>query len=81
MLTKGGAFYNVTATFDASGSVASSLAMPETSGADALTDSSLNLTDSLSFSQLNADALADISSTSLAELDEKPSWQNLASLA
>ena len=55
--------------------------MPETSGADALADSSLNLTDSLSFSQLNADALADISSTSLAELDEKPSWQNLASLA
>ena len=71
----------MTATFDASGSAASSLAMPETSGADALADSSLNLTDSLSFSQLNADALADISSTSLAELDEKPSWQNLASLA
>ena len=44
---KGGAFYNVTATFNASGSAASSLAMPETDN--------LAITDALSFASLNTD--------------------------
>jgi len=70
------AFYNVdvvsvsgqdSAPFSAS--VASSLAMPETD--------SLAITDSLSFGNYGADALADVSASALAELDDKSAWQNL----
>ena len=50
------------------------LAMPETA-------SGLNLTDDLSFGQYGVDALADASAFSLAELDDKSAWQNLAKLA
>ena len=66
---KGGAFYNVTATFNASGSAASSLAMPETD--------SLAITDALSFASLDSDALANASASSLAEFDDKTGWQSL----
>ena len=51
---------------------ASGLAMPETD--------TLAMTDALSFGQ-NADALADVSASSLAELDDKSAWQNIVSLA
>ena len=64
------AFYNVTAMFTASGAAADTLAMPETS--DALAG-----TDVLSFVQLDSDALASAAS-SLAGLDDKSAWQNLA---
>jgi len=67
---KGGAFYNVTATFNASGSAASSLAMPEISD-------SLAITDALGFASLDSDALASASASSLAELDDKTGWQSL----
>ena len=65
---KGSVFYNVTATLEPSD--AASLAMPETD--------SLAMTDSLSFGGYDTDALADISAASLAELNDKSAWQNLA---
>ena len=46
------------------------LAMPETDN--------LSIADSLSFGRYDADALADASAASLAELDGKAAWQNLA---
>ncbi len=49
---------------------AAALDMPETSD-------SLALTDSLSFGQYDADVLADASASTLAELDDKNSWQSL----
>ena len=67
---KGSAFYNVTAMFSASGSVSDSLAMPELSD-------SLAITDSLNLGQFGANALADISAASLAELDGKSAWQSM----
>jgi len=66
--TKGSVFYNVSATLTPQN--ASSLAMPET--ADALA-----MTDSLSFGQYNVDALADASASALADLDDKSAWQAL----
>ena len=39
------------------------------------------MTDSLSFGQYDVDALADASASSLAELDDRSSWQNLGMLA
>ena len=71
----GSVFYNVSANLNPS--VADALAMPETSCADTLADSSLNMTAALSFASLDTDALADISSVSLSELDDKSAWQNL----
>ena len=65
---KGSVFYNVTATLEPSDMA--SLAMPETDP--------LAMTDALNFASLNTDALADISAASLAELDDKSAWQNLA---
>ena len=53
---------------------AAALSMPETSDA-------LAMTDSLSFGQYDVDALADASASSLAELDDRSSWQNLGMLA
>ena len=67
---KGGAFYNVSATFNASGSASDALAMPETSD-------TLAMTDALSFSQLDSDALAGASASSLTELDDKSAWKDL----
>ena len=75
----GSVFYNVTATLEPS--VASPLSMPESSGADALADTSLNLTDALSFDSYDADVLADASASALADLDVKSGWMNIASLA
>ena len=46
------------------------LTMPETD--------SRSVADSLSFGRYDADALADTSAASLAELDGKSAWQNLA---
>ena len=71
----GSVFYNVTATLEPSDMA--SLAMPETSTANALTDTALNLTDSLSFSGYDADVLANASTSALAELDDKSAWQSL----
>ena len=67
---KGCTFYNVTATFTASASAASSLALPETSDV-------LAMTDSLSFGNYGADALADASASALADLNDKTGWQSL----
>ena len=53
---------------------ASALAMPETSN-------SLAMADALSFEQYGADALADASAVSLAELDDKSAGMNLGMLA
>ena len=57
-----------------SASEGASLTMPET-------PDSLGMTDSLSFVSLDSDALADTSASSLAELDDKSGWMNIASLA
>ena len=57
---------------------ACSLDMPETSGSDspdALADTSLDLTDALSFGRNGADVLADVSASSLAELDDSSARQ------
>ncbi len=56
------------------------LAMPETDGLAASSDSSLNLTDALSIGQYDADVLADASASSLAGLDDKAGWLNIVSL-
>jgi len=58
------------------GSTSDALDMPETAFAD-----SLNLADALSFGGYDAEVLADASASSLAELDGKSSWLNIASLA
>ncbi len=71
----GSVFYNVTATLEPSDMA--SLAMPETSTANALIDTALNLTDSLSFSGYDVDALASASTSALADLDDKSGWQSL----
>ena len=68
---KGSAYYNVTAMFSPSEVVTDALAMPELSD-------SLAMTDTLSFGQYDADALAGASATALAALDDKSAWQNLA---
>ena len=68
---KGSAYYNVTAMFSPSEVVTDALAMPELSD-------SLAMTDTLSFDQYDADALAGASATALAALDDKSAWQNLA---
>ena len=66
---KGGAgWYNVEVV-SFTHAAAAALAMPETDG--------LNLTDALSFSQYDTDALASASASSLAELDGKSAWQDL----
>ena len=57
-----------------SSSEASSLSMPETSDA-------LAISDALSFGGYDADVFADASASSLAELDDKSAWLNIASLA
>jgi autotransporter passenger strand-loop-strand repeat protein len=76
-------YYNVWATltsFDESAltmpetaSDASALAMPETD--------SLGISDALNFGNCDSDALADLSASSLADLDDKAGWLNIASLA
>ena len=68
---KGNVFYNVTATLDPS--VSSALSMPETD--------TLGISDALSFGQYDTDALASASASSLAGLDDKSDWLNIASLA
>ena len=70
--SKGSVFYNVTASL--APSLGDALAMPETSDA-------LAMTDSLSFGNYDADALASASTSSLADLDDKSGWMNIASLA
>ena len=65
-------FYNVTATLEAS--AADMPAMPETYDA-------MNLTDSPSFGQFDADMLADASASFLAELNKQSGWLNAANLA
>ena len=70
----GSVFYNVWANATPSGSEGAALAMPET--ADALA-----MTDNLSFGSYDADALADASASSLAELDDKIGYRNLTMLA
>ena len=67
----GSVFYNVTANLNPS--VASPLAMPETD--------TLGISDALSFGQYDTDALADVSASALADLDDKSAWLNIASLA
>ena len=74
-----GVYYNAYATLEDMPSA--SLSMPETDNLDAFADSSLNLTDSLSFGPYDTDALADASAASLATLDDKSGWLNIASLA
>jgi len=58
-------FYNVTATFLASETNADALAM----------------TDALNAGTLDADLLADVSASSLAELSDVSAWQTAAKLA
>ena len=65
---------NVTAAELLADALAADLAMPEIS-------SGLNLTDDLSFGPYGVDALPDVSASSLAELNDKSAWQNLAKLA
>ena len=65
-------YYNITANLSGA-QPASSLAMPET---DNLANS-----DALSFGGYDTDVLADASASSLAELDDKSAWLNIASLA
>jgi autotransporter passenger strand-loop-strand repeat protein len=85
---KGNVYYNVTATvFSLNDATADALAMPEPDTL-AMTDSlavpeidSLGISDALSFGSYDTDALADASASSLAELDDKSTWQNIASLA
>ena len=85
---KGNVYYNVTATvFSLNDATADALAMPEPDTL-AMTDSlavpeidSLGISDALSFASFDVDALADASASSLAELDDKSTWQNIASLA
>jgi hypothetical protein len=77
---KGEMYYNVTASLPLAPSEAA-LTMPETDNFDALADNSLNLTDSLSFGGYATDALADVSASALADLDDKTGWMNIASLA
>jgi hypothetical protein len=81
---KGNVYYNVTATIfsvnDAT-DTADALAMPETDSLNALADSSLNLTDALSFGSYDTDALANTSASALADLDDKSGWLDIASLA
>ena len=81
--TKGSVFYNVSATLTPQN--ASSLAMPETSSAASSLSAPeadiLGISDALSFGQYDTDVLADISSASIAELDDKSGWLNIASLA
>ena len=63
-----------------SGSGACSLEMPES--ADAMADTGLNMQDELNFGQYAvSDVLADASASSLAELDDKSAWLNIATLA
>ena len=65
-------YYNVSAAF--TGSNEAALAMPETD--------SLAMTDDLSFGQYaDVDTLASASASTLADLDDKASWMNFASLA
>ena len=66
-------YYNVSATTTAAASNADALAMPETDA--------LNVTAALSFGTFDADALADASAASLADLDGKSGWLNAATLA
>ena len=80
---KGSVFYNVTATMTPQN--ASSLSMPETSSAASAlampeTDT-LGISDTLSFSDCDTDALASASTASLAELNDKSAWQNIRLLA
>ena len=70
--SKGSVFYNVTASL--APSLGDALAMPETSDA-------LAMTDSLNFGGYDADALADASASTFADLDDKSGWMNIASLA
>ena len=68
-------YYNVRATLISSEVPAAALAMP---AIDSLGISdSLSLTDALSFVQYDTDALADMSSASLADLNDKSTWQSL----
>ncbi|MBO7659873.1 MAG: hypothetical protein J6T65_11290, partial [Clostridia bacterium] len=77
-------YYNVSYTIESMGE-ASALSMPETaSAASALAmpeTNSLGISDALSFGGYDADVLADASASSLAELDDKSAWLNIASLA
>lgn len=73
---KGGSVHYTVTTGVIGGSISDALDMPETAFAD-----SLNLADALSFGGYDADVLADASAASLAELDGKSSWLNIASLA
>ena len=57
-------------SFNSTSRESDALAMPETD--------SLSIADALSFGNYDADALADASAASLAELDGKSAWQNLA---
>ena len=76
--TGGNAFYNVSLLdTDIVDSVASALSMPETSSVA----SALAMPDDLNFAQYDTDVLADASASSLAELDDKSAWLNIASLA
>ena len=70
---KGSVFYNVTATLTPQN--ASSLTMPETASAA----SALSMPDTLSFGSCDMADLA--SASSLAELNDKSAWLNIASLA
>ena len=73
----GNAYYNVelvSTNVTESDLLGDALSMPEIS-------SGLNLTDDLSFAQYDADALTGASAGSLAELNDKSAWQNIASLA
>ena len=69
---KGGdAYYSVYVnSFNGASREYDALTMPETD--------SRSIADSLSFGRYDADALADASAASLAELDGKAVWQNLA---
>ena len=66
-------FYNVTLGLTPPPD-ASALAMPETSD-------ELAMSDALIFGGYDADVFADASASSLAELDDKSAWLNIASLA
>ena len=73
----GNAYYNVelvSTNVTESDLLGDALTMPEIS-------SGLNLTDDLSFAQYDADALAGASAGSLAELNDKSAWRNIARLA
>jgi len=66
-------YYNVTAVATVTSSNAAVLAMPESD--------KWSVSDALSFASSGSDLLADASSSSLADLDDKTGWLNIASLA